>query len=185
MPCNVVIDQINKVAAVFRDYNTFILNKDFVTDFGMYKKVNICAFARHGTIEFRQHQGTLSFEKIVNWISFCQEFVNHSKKTSNTKSINDKIEMFKIICIEMNGRCSKTNLLEKLIYYNFIPSNADDRFKEEFIKKAINELNSLSPLNEIELSKSSIVMLKGTPNSLFKSVLKTMKATVDEILPIG
>lgn len=44
-----------------------------------YKAVNLCALSRHGTIEFRQHQGSLNFEKIKNWVVFLQNLVNWSQ----------------------------------------------------------------------------------------------------------
>lgn len=37
-----------------------------------YRVVNWQAFARHGTIEVRQHQGTLSFRKIEAWVRLAQ-----------------------------------------------------------------------------------------------------------------
>ena len=43
-----------------------------------YFKLNLCAYLRHGTVEFRHHSGTVSAEKIVNWIIFCQNFVENS-----------------------------------------------------------------------------------------------------------
>lgn len=44
-----------------------------------YHKLNLCAFARHGTVEFRQHSGTIDSEKIINWVEFCLNFVENSK----------------------------------------------------------------------------------------------------------
>lgn len=40
-----------------------------------FLKVNYQAYLRHGTIEFRQHQGTLDFEKMVHWIVITQNLV--------------------------------------------------------------------------------------------------------------
>lgn len=40
-----------------------------------YRKVNTASFGRYGTIEFRQHAGTLNGEKAVNWILLTQLFV--------------------------------------------------------------------------------------------------------------
>lgn len=40
------------------------------SDIYRYKAVNLVAYARYGTIEFRQHQGTLNSEKVVSWIKF-------------------------------------------------------------------------------------------------------------------
>lgn len=45
-----------------------------------YYKVNACSYARHQTIEFRQHQGSTDFEKISNWVNFCAKLVAWSKK---------------------------------------------------------------------------------------------------------
>lgn len=38
------------------------------------------AFSRHGTVEFRQHQGTLNGEKLTNWIKLCLRLVAHAAK---------------------------------------------------------------------------------------------------------
>lgn len=35
---------------------------------GRYHKLNLAAYVRHGTIEFRQHQGTINYTKISRWI---------------------------------------------------------------------------------------------------------------------
>lgn len=43
-----------------------------------YYKVNLQAYLRHGTIEFRQHSGTINGEKAVNWVKFCLNFVETS-----------------------------------------------------------------------------------------------------------
>ena len=44
-----------------------------------YVKLNIQSYVKYGTIEFRQHAGSLSFEKISNWILFTQVMVERSK----------------------------------------------------------------------------------------------------------
>lgn len=57
-----------------------------------YFKVNACSYARHKTIEFRQHQGSTDFEKISNWVNFCAKLVAWSKKnvlSSEITSIDD------------------------------------------------------------------------------------------------
>jgi hypothetical protein len=43
-----------------------------------YRKVNIASFNRHGTIEFRQHEGTMDPDRILNWVQFCTHFVEES-----------------------------------------------------------------------------------------------------------
>ena len=44
-----------------------------------YVKVNVQAYLRHGTIEFRQHGATIDPVKIVNWIKFCTRIVEYAK----------------------------------------------------------------------------------------------------------
>ena len=44
-----------------------------------YRKVNLQAYLRHGTIEFRQHSGTRNAQKMANWVRFCLGFVEASR----------------------------------------------------------------------------------------------------------
>lgn len=44
-----------------------------------YYKVNLEAFLRHGTIEFRQHSGTVNATKIANWVRFLDQFIDACK----------------------------------------------------------------------------------------------------------
>jgi len=60
------------------------------SDHRRYRKVNLQAYLRHGTIEFRQHSGSLNYTKISNWIKFCDQFVSSSKPGSvRTSSTNN------------------------------------------------------------------------------------------------
>lgn len=45
-----------------------------------YYKVNLQSAMRHGTIEFRQHSGTVNAAKICNWIRFLAEFIDESER---------------------------------------------------------------------------------------------------------
>lgn len=45
-----------------------------------YRKLNIESFWRHGTVEFRQHQGTVSAERATRWVTFCLRMVAQAKK---------------------------------------------------------------------------------------------------------
>jgi hypothetical protein len=36
-----------------------------------YRKLNLQSYWQHGTVEFRQHQGTVDAEKACNWVRFC------------------------------------------------------------------------------------------------------------------
>lgn len=56
-----------------------------------YFKINVESFLRHGTVEFRQHSGTIDFEKISMWLSFLQKLLAYSKNETieNCATIDD------------------------------------------------------------------------------------------------
>jgi hypothetical protein len=41
-----------------------------------YRNINFSSYARYGTVEIRQHQGTIDGEKITAWIKFGQAMIN-------------------------------------------------------------------------------------------------------------
>lgn len=47
-----------------------------------HHKLNICAINRYGTVEFRQHQGTLDWEEIKNWILLTGQMVGRARDGS-------------------------------------------------------------------------------------------------------
>ncbi len=59
-----------------------------------YYKINPMSYARHKTIEFRQHSGTIEFCKIENWVMFLHNLVEFSKtsQVSKTPDLSSTIE---------------------------------------------------------------------------------------------
>jgi hypothetical protein len=51
-----------------------------------YRSLNSQAFGRYGTVEVRQHQGTINFKKIAAWIAYGQAFVKLAKGTNSVDS---------------------------------------------------------------------------------------------------
>jgi hypothetical protein len=49
---------------------------------GRYSKLNLHAFARHSTVEFRQHSGTVDAAKARNWAVLCLRMVAAAKAPS-------------------------------------------------------------------------------------------------------
>lgn len=65
-----------------------------------YYKLNLKSYSRHNTIEFRQHSGTVEYEKIANWVIFLHNLIDYSKQhrypraTANfeaLKRLNEKV----------------------------------------------------------------------------------------------
>lgn len=56
-----------------------------------YMKINVEAYSRHKTVEFRQHQGSIEFSKIEKWLSFLQKLLAYSKNETvqNCACIDD------------------------------------------------------------------------------------------------
>lgn len=58
-----------------------------------YFKINPTSHLRHNTVEFRQHSGTVEFEKISNWLRFLHNLVDYSKtkalSTAGFENLND------------------------------------------------------------------------------------------------
>lgn len=48
--------------------------------YARYHKLNFEAFWRHGTVEFRQHSGTINSSKAISWIRTCMKMVLRAKK---------------------------------------------------------------------------------------------------------
>ena len=64
----------------------------YTLDNDRYHKINPMSYNRHKTIEFRQHQGTTDYKKILNWVMFCGKLVEWSKKnrlTANVTSVDE------------------------------------------------------------------------------------------------
>lgn len=73
--CTSIIDYANRIEGMANP--TF---EDMRRAFGCdrYRKVNLEAFSRHHTIEFRQHAGTINFTKIENWVNFLAGLLTYS-----------------------------------------------------------------------------------------------------------
>lgn len=50
--------------------------------YARYRKLNCESFARHGTVEFRQHSGTIEADKAVNWVLLCLSLCHKAAETA-------------------------------------------------------------------------------------------------------
>lgn len=88
----------NGYCAPLRGHSSAILQARTIQDMydafngDRYYKVNVDSWSRHNTIEFRQHQGSVSYEKITMWAKFCLKLVAWSadnRLTEDVRSIKD------------------------------------------------------------------------------------------------
>lgn len=80
-----------------------------------YKKVNVTAIQKFGTVEFRQHQGTLHEKRIIRWIRFLSLIVNTAKERN---ILDDKEDLLAI----SNERKDIVYELEKYLGYKILLS---------------------------------------------------------------
>lgn len=59
-----------------------------------YFKVNLQSYLRYKTIEFRQHSGTVEFEKISNWVLFLHNLVEYSRTSRVDTATMDSLQTF-------------------------------------------------------------------------------------------
>lgn len=59
-----------------------------------YFKVNLQSYFRQGTVEFRQHSGTVEAKKMVNWILFTALIVDKARgRVSSTKPFKNWVDV--------------------------------------------------------------------------------------------
>ena len=82
--------------ALYPRLETIIMQCNSVEDIvnyfrSRYFKINVEAFRRHGTVEFRHHGGTVEFEKVSMWVNFLQKLLAYSKNNTveNCATIED------------------------------------------------------------------------------------------------
>ena len=76
-----------------------------------YYKINPKSYAAHNTIEFRQHSGTVEFEKISNWVRFLNNLIDFSQRNTVTDATLQGLAAFNNQEI-MNYLTQRTNKLK-------------------------------------------------------------------------
>lgn len=99
----------------FREMNYYLPSR--------YYKLNLKSYTTHGTIEFRQHQGTINASKIINWIKLTQAMVERAvtrQVKKGTKADWESFKYFLFLNPDPNNRVSSYDEETKkmLKYYN-------------------------------------------------------------------
>jgi hypothetical protein len=78
-----------------------------------YRVVNPEAYARHGTVEFRQHSGTVDYDKIINWVKITMAMVKKAQQiyaarqdawTLNFNQLEEELNLSAPICKYIDNR---------------------------------------------------------------------------------
>lgn len=64
--------------------------------------INVGALSAHGSIEIRQHEGTLNYEDASSWIKFCQAFID-SMTGKEVRAISTEELLLKRLKVERNA----------------------------------------------------------------------------------
>lgn len=88
----------NQYCRSLSDHSSLTTCKDMdeiqsVLNHDRYHKLNPMSYDRHRTIEFRQHQGSTDYRKILNWVMFCGKLVEWSKKNRLTQHVSSIDEL--------------------------------------------------------------------------------------------
>ena len=57
-----------------------------------YRKLNFCSYYQHGTIEVRNHQGTVEANKAAQWVRFCLALVAVARTNPSLVLVEDNLE---------------------------------------------------------------------------------------------
>jgi len=63
-------------------------------EYTRYRKLNLCSYARQGTIEFRHHSGTVDAEKIVAWVHITQAIMERAKGRKFNTTVKNRQYLF-------------------------------------------------------------------------------------------
>lgn len=80
-----------KMLPASRKKNTFckpVAGKHWRPMRNRYRSINTLAYRKHRTIEVRMHSGTISYDKIANWVDILLKTVNASKIEGSLLTIN-------------------------------------------------------------------------------------------------
>lgn len=82
-------------------------DKDSLRNFAnKYTVVNIAPLFSYGTIEFRQHQGSVNGKKISNWVKFVMGVVNGAQMVSD---LDTSVELVSMLDVMVDKKCIETD----------------------------------------------------------------------------
>ena len=115
--CNSIDRTWQKIDELVNKHETELSRYFYSYNYSRFSKVNFSkAFQTHRTIEFRQHSGTIDYNKIANWIEFLQNFVEQSIKCKQQGGIDPNYKPNKPSAMFSSIREQVARLGGKLFY---------------------------------------------------------------------
>lgn len=153
-----------KVIAAYEDTRRYIqdidnkLPENVIRTFqtARYRKLNLESLLIHGTIEFRQLEGTLNEKKVIPWIVLCLSFLNSAKQiTTEYKNIVNELKT------KMGGDLKTINVsTEKLSEVH--PMERNETIVKLLAPKIPNLMTLTPALNQLEKN----IILNSIPDTI-------------------
>jgi len=90
-------------------------------DIDRYRTVNVSSYSSHGTIEVRQHQGTLDHEKIRSWVRLGQAMLDDADARMEARSRADCVRELLDGIRSYLDETSRTFLLGRAVDFGHAP----------------------------------------------------------------
>lgn len=85
-----------------------------------YRTLNLTSYGRHGTIEVRQHQGTLDAEKIISWLRFGQAVIDSAKASDSVEHSHSSVRSLFTTLGERLDETARTFLLGRAVEFDAV-----------------------------------------------------------------
>lgn len=69
-------------------------NNESFSYWDRYRSVNVVAFALYGTLEFRQHHGTIDPARIASWIIFTRQIISYTQSEGYITRLRNNVDGF-------------------------------------------------------------------------------------------
>ena len=111
-----------------------------------YWKLNIASLLRHGTIEIRQHSGTVEADKVVNWVYLIQNFIQRSIDDAIACESDSLRDRFNALIPETVGALEGAMTAENIA----IEAIATSSMKMKDIKSEVYNLMGVNSTKEVK-----------------------------------
>lgn len=86
-----------------------------------YRNLNVAAYGRHGTIEMRQHQGTVNAEKVLTWVRLGQALIQAAAEQPETTRVpQPRMRAMLDLLGDRLGETARTFLIGRTVEFGLV-----------------------------------------------------------------